>query len=76
MAAIHPRMPVILHPRDYDRWIDREEQERLPIDLLRPFDSEAMVMYEANPQVNNVRNNGPEMLKRAAAAAESGTLPL
>jgi hypothetical protein len=34
MAKIHPRMPVILHARDYDRWLDREETERLPIDLL------------------------------------------
>ena len=76
MSRIHPRMPVILHSRDYDRWLDREEHERLPLDLLRPFDSDAMEMYEANPKVNNVRNNGPELLKQAAAAAESGMLPL
>jgi putative SOS response-associated peptidase YedK len=25
MARIHPRMPVILHSRDYDRWLNREE---------------------------------------------------
>jgi putative SOS response-associated peptidase YedK len=30
-------MPVILHPRDFDRWIDREPTEQPPIDLLRPF---------------------------------------
>ena len=36
MARIpHPRMPAILHARDYDRWLDREETERLPLDLLR-----------------------------------------
>ena len=44
-------MPVILHARNYDRWLDREETERLPLDLLRPFESEAMEMYEANPKV-------------------------
>jgi putative SOS response-associated peptidase YedK len=76
MARIHPRMPVILHARDYDRWLDREETERLPLDLLRPLESEEMEMYEANPKVNNVRNNGPEMLKQAIVAAESGELPL
>ena len=69
-------MPVILHSHDFDRWLDREESERLPLDLLRPFDSEAMEMYEANPKVNNVRNSGPELLKQATAAAESGMLPL
>ena len=60
MAAIHPRMPVILHAKDYDRWLDRGERERLPLDLLRPFESEEMAMYQANPKVNNVRNNGPK----------------
>jgi putative SOS response-associated peptidase YedK len=77
MAQIpHPRMPVILHARDYDRWLDREETERLPLDLLRPFEAEAMEMYKANPKVNNVRNNGPEMLKAAEQAAVDGYLPL
>jgi putative SOS response-associated peptidase YedK len=69
-------MPAILHPSDYDRWLDREETERLPVDLLRPFESEAMKMREANPKVNNARNNGPEMLERVLVAAESGQLPL
>ena len=76
ISRIHPRMPVILHTRDYDRWLDREETERLPLDLLRPFESEAMEIYEANPKVNNVRNNGPEMMRIAARAAEDGDLPL
>ena len=76
MARIHSRMPVILHSRDYDRWLDREETEQLPLDLMRPFESEAMEMYEANPKVNNVRNNGPELMRQAAQAAESGQLPL
>ena len=61
----HPRMPVILHARDYDRWLDREETLQLLLYLLRPFEAKAMEMYKANPKVNNVRNNGPEMLKLA-----------
>jgi len=76
MSRIHPRMPVILHPRDYDRWLDREERERLPLDLLRPYGSEEMEVYEANPKVGNTRNNGPEMMRAAAKAAEDGELPL
>ena len=76
MAQVHPRMPCILHPRDYDRWLDREETERLPLDLLRPFESEEMEMFEANSKVGNVRNNGPELMRAAAVAAEDGSLPL
>jgi putative SOS response-associated peptidase YedK len=76
MSRIHPRMPVILHVSDYDCWLDREEAERLPVDLLRPYEAEGMDMYEADPKVNNVRNNGPELLKRSVTAAEEGLLPL
>ena len=77
MAKIrHPRMPVILHARDYDRWLDREETERLPLDLLRPFEAEAMEMYKANPKVNNVRNNGPDMLRVAERCCGRGSAAL
>jgi putative SOS response-associated peptidase YedK len=68
-------MPVILHSRDYDRWLDRETTEQLPLDLLRPFESEALEMHAADPKVNNVRNNGPELLHRDERATEAGELP-
>jgi hypothetical protein len=76
MTRVHPRTPVILHPRDYDRWLDREQTEQLPVDLLRPLDSDEMEMFEANLKVGNVRNNGPELMRAAVVAAEDGALPL
>jgi putative SOS response-associated peptidase YedK len=69
MARIHSRIPVMLHERDYDRWLNRGETERLPLDLLRPFEAEEMEMHEANPKVNNVRNNGPDMLIKPDAGS-------
>jgi putative SOS response-associated peptidase YedK len=62
MSSVHTRMPVILKPADYNRWLDREVIEQPPIDLLRPFDSAAMQTSPCSPLVGNVRNNGPEML--------------
>jgi putative SOS response-associated peptidase YedK len=62
---IHDRMPVILHPRDYDRWLTDYDESKPPIDLLRPYESEGMRMTPANRLVGNVRNNGPEMLNSA-----------
>jgi putative SOS response-associated peptidase YedK len=62
MSAIHTRMPVILQERDWGRWLDRAASEQPPVDLLRPYDSQAMTMVACNPIVGNVRNNGPEML--------------
>jgi putative SOS response-associated peptidase YedK len=61
-AQVHNRMPVILQPRDYDRWLKRGAIEELPVDLLRPYPAEEMKAQAANAAVGNVRNNGPEML--------------
>ena len=65
MAPVHNRMPVILHPSNFDRWLDRGETDRPPLDLLRPFPADEMESHEANKAVGNVRNNGPEMLNSA-----------
>ena len=61
-AEVHDRMPVILQPRDYDRWLKRGGVEELPTDLLRPFPADEMHAAPANQSVGNPKNNGPEML--------------
>ena len=61
-ASIHNRMPAILHPKDYEEWLDRQEVERPPVHLLRPFDNFGMFIHNAHPKVGNVRNQGPEMM--------------
>lgn len=63
VAPVHERMPVILHPRDFDRWLSREEPERPPVDLLRPFPAEEMEAKAVSTEVGNVRNNSPELLR-------------
>lgn len=66
MEPIHNRMPVVLHPRDYDRWLTDYDESRLPVDLLRrPYEADGMRMTPANRLVGNVHNNGPEMLNSA-----------
>jgi putative SOS response-associated peptidase YedK len=62
MSSYHDRMPAILHRRDYDEWLDRAEVERVPAHLLRPYDGSDLVVYEANRDVGNVRNDWPELL--------------
>ena len=54
MAPIHNRMPVILQPEDYDRWLNRERKSLtstsdLPLDLLRPYSSQALQTIPCNP---------------------------
>ena len=76
MSRVHPRIPCILHPGDWDRWLDRNETERLVLDLHQPLPSDEMEMFEAHPNVGNVSNNGPELMRKAEVAAENGELPL
>ena len=57
------RMPVILHAKDYARWLECEG-ERPPIYLLSPFEAEKMEKWACNPLVGRVKNNGPETLNR------------
>ena len=58
-VKVHNRMPAILKPADYDRWLSCDDTERPPLDLLRPFDSEKMAMHPVDPRVGNARNNEP-----------------
>ncbi len=58
MSRLRPRMPCILHPRDYDGWLNRKGTEQLPLDLLRSLESGEMEMFEANPKVGTVRTMG------------------
>jgi putative SOS response-associated peptidase YedK len=62
MAPIHNRMPVILEPKDYDRWLDTGNPATLPVDLLRPYPAERMTAWPVSACVCNVRNNDPELL--------------
>lgn len=55
-------MPVILEPKDYERWLEPAAEDRLPVDLLRPFAAEQMIAWPVSSRVGNVRNNGPELL--------------
>lgn len=62
MEPIHNRMPVILEPRDYTRWLDAGDPARPPIDLLRPYPAEKMRAWPVSGRVGNVRNNDAELL--------------
>ena len=66
MRPIHDRMPVILEPRDYDRWLDAGDLARPPVDLLRPYPAEKMLAWPVSDRVGNVRNNDSALLERLA----------
>jgi putative SOS response-associated peptidase YedK len=57
MRSLHTRMPVILAPGDFDRWLHNGDRE-----LLRPCPPDALKAYSVSTLVNNVRNNSPNCL--------------
>jgi len=58
VEPLHNRMPVILDPSDYVRWLDPALQDPAAIAmLLRPYPPERMQKWPVGNAVNNTRNN-------------------
>ncbi len=62
MAAIHDRMPVMVPPHSFDRWIDPEVGADDVVDLLVPAPDGFLRLTPVSTLVNRVGNNGPELL--------------
>ncbi|WP_309379869.1 SOS response-associated peptidase [Cerasicoccus frondis] len=61
MKPIHARMPVIIAPQDYDRWLDPAIQRSGEVaDLLRAPPEDFFVHEPVTPLVNRVQNDLPE----------------
>jgi putative SOS response-associated peptidase YedK len=61
LADVHDRMPVILAPDRYDRWLDPGMQDvAKAVGLLLPFDANLMSRYPVSARVNLVANDDPD----------------
>jgi putative SOS response-associated peptidase YedK len=79
LAQVHDRMPLVLPPSAWDAWLDpdRGPDDDAVAALLSPPAAELVARMElrpVSPRVNNVRNNGPELLE--ALAPEEVAEPL
>jgi putative SOS response-associated peptidase YedK len=63
VARIHGRMPAILKPSDYERWLEPEPD---PHDLLEPFPSEPMTMWPISKRVNSSANDDQDLVTEIA----------
>jgi putative SOS response-associated peptidase YedK len=68
VREIHSRMPFILGPADYARWLSDEEDPR---DLLKPHRSEPMTMWPVSTRVNSPKNDDPAVIEPALEANAS-----
>lgn len=64
VAEIHDRMPLILQPDDYDRWLDPalRETESLRA-LFRPYAGEEMVAFPVAAYVNSPTHDDPRCIE-------------
>ena len=63
LARIHDRMPAVISPHDWDRWLDRSITDPAALrDLLVPADPRQFDMFEVSTAVNSVRNNSGELV--------------
>jgi putative SOS response-associated peptidase YedK len=63
IAPIHDRMPVIIAPEAYDRWLSPLEPD--PRDLLTAHDAEPMRSWPISPRVNSQANDDAAILEPA-----------
>jgi putative SOS response-associated peptidase YedK len=63
LQHLHERMPVVLPPGAWDRWLDRDERRpAAALALLAEPASDDLVWHEVGPDVNNVRNDRPDLV--------------
>lgn len=75
IASIHHRMPVLLPPDRWAHWLSADTLQATQIaeyeELLRvPNPAADLVPRPVSTAVNNVRNNGPELLEPVETMAE------
>jgi putative SOS response-associated peptidase YedK len=62
MEPIHDRMPVVLPPSAWDRWLAEGEADLHALEgLLVPAPAELLVVHPVSTAVGNVRNQGPHL---------------
>jgi putative SOS response-associated peptidase YedK len=70
LKAVHDRMPMIVPPEHYARWLDPANAD--VADLIAPYSSAAMAYYPVSARVNSVRHDDSSLIERVAAMSVQG----
>jgi putative SOS response-associated peptidase YedK len=67
MADLHDRMPVVVPEAAWSTWLDPRLDDLAELNgLLAPNEGVALRIVAVGPLVNNVRNDGPELIEPVA----------
>ena len=63
LARIHDRMPLLVPRESWGQWLDPDLVDgAAALALVGPAEAGDLEAYPVSERVNNVRNNGPELL--------------
>ncbi len=62
VKELHERMPIVLEADVYGRWLDRTTTD--VNDILRAANANGLSMFPVSPDVNSVKNDRPDLIKR------------
>ncbi len=69
IAPVHDRMPVILPPEAWDRWLDPTFHDMAVLsELFVPAPASLVDLHAVSPAVNNVRNRTSELIEPVQSA--------
>lgn len=72
IAAIHDRMPVVIKPEDFGRWLDcRGQEPRDVAGLMQPIEPDFFEAIPISDKVNKVANSGPDVQDPVSIASEA-----
>jgi putative SOS response-associated peptidase YedK len=72
VGRIHDRMPMLIEPHNWARWLDpREADTDLLGQLLVPAAAGRLEAYPVSTQVNDVRNDGPQLIEPISVDREA-----
>jgi putative SOS response-associated peptidase YedK len=73
VGEIHDRMPMVIAPERWADWLDPDltEPGRLQA-TMQPAMAGGLTSYPVSPDVNYVRNNGPELIRPLAGGEGTG----
>jgi len=67
LRPLHDRMPVIVAPEHYARWLDPTNAD--VADLVAPYRSDAMAYHPVSSRVNNVRHDDVSLIEETGPVA-------
>ncbi len=74
-ACVHDRLPAMIERKDFARWLAADETAAADaFSLLAPAPDDLLTFFEIGPEVNDARNEGPQLQRLSAPGEPASTV--